>query len=262
MYLISQNTRSGYKFKTTLNELEKLNADILCFQEANKTIIDRYNSNKYKNIYISKLSKNIHGTIVYNAILTSLKVLDYNEFGFSNLNKISSNKQLEEISIIQKILVDNNNDKYSIYNCHLTPKRLNISQRSKLLENIFNDAKNTGTEKIILVGDMNTVISNNLIGKIYSKYINKANIESEYINLKELRDERFHFQNIIKENYYNHAFDINKNTWKLLNLKMIPEYPKYKMDWFIYKNIKINDAELLKPTSWFYDHKTLAVKFS
>jgi mRNA deadenylase 3'-5' endonuclease subunit Ccr4 len=153
------------RMKKILKEIEELNPDIICLQEASVDVLKKY-INKleaYLFSYGSNKDSAFINIIGYKSNRFSL--IKNNNFSFDNKD-VDGNR-----GIYSLILEDNlSNKRLVVYNIHFPWKPKYEFHRCQMLSEVYEDIQNNRYKNVILAGDFNSHPDSLPLKLIYKKY--------------------------------------------------------------------------------------------
>ena len=217
-----------YRYVKILNELKKMDADIYCLQEvdelASKFLSSEFNKIGYNNNYVSK-NKNDGLLILWRKIFKMKK--KFKKF-ITNRYKTSNKSYPYKPQIAQFLILNINNQDFTVVNTKLWGHPDRIDVRSNELKNILKNIKNKN--KTIICGDfnetnyneVNKIVRNKL--HVFDKYFKRNNFATSY-----------------------HPWNLNRETNEMYEE---PPHHKYKsIDYLLYsKGLQVENY-ISKPTA-------------
>ena len=225
-----------------LKEIQNLNSDIICLQEAD---LDIYKDYILKNTYFSTNYQFVYGVNCGSSFINIIgfkknkyRLKSFKNFSLYTYKGMSGNRGIMNI-IIENIY---NHKLISIYNVHF-PWRYE-KERCHMLENIFNHILHINIDNIFLVGDFNSEPNSLPIQLIYLNHNQTNNLDSthniDYNTFKKIKD-NYNFKSAY-ENYLNYHSQSNhlKSNNNMNNCHPIfttcTQYYKQNIDYIFYSN--------------------------
>ena len=246
------NPTGHTSYKKVLAELSKSDFDIIVLQEMSgaERKLKKFQAENPYNIFISKLNKNSwlnKNGFNHNVVLSKHPIINAQEIIFSDFSKkrLLENCLRTDIKIKDKTL--------RLYNCHLAVYKAGPAVRLKQLEFILSDSQNHDGP-IIICGDLNPImpkagLKRNVIRLWHRQPKPEMRIKDELI----IKDEWELLNETATKFGFKEALDLSLPTWspfKSANWEIF----KLKLDWFLIKNLGVNNVEL---GDYISDHRPI-----
>ena len=153
------------RMRTIINEIKSLNPDIFCLQEANVEVYKNYFIPNFKE-YSFNYCENYGSTFIN---LTGYKTNKYTEIDSRSLDlediRIEGNKGV----FYMKLKNNKTNTVYSVYNVHFPWKPIYELEKCYVLNSISEFILSDNTDKVLIVGDFNSIPNSVVIRLLYYK---------------------------------------------------------------------------------------------
>ena len=241
-----QGTRhyTSTNFDKIASVLEKTEADIFCFQEAQELMkrLDSFDRLKMLNHIFPDREQD------RNVILSKFPIISSGELTFPSF----TNKPLEKALWAD---IEIGNKLVRIYNCHFEIIGVGPKERAEQLKFVLADSKKH-TDSTIICGDLNTTIPPAGIKRKIVQWFHKEPNESIIIDGKYFHsDERYAFVKIAEQEGFREALDISKSTWCVSPFGW--ELFALKLDWFLVRDVATLKVSL---SSYISDHRAIFVE--
>lgn len=228
--------------------LEKTEADIYCFQEAEELMTKLADFDNLKQLYYIYPD----GSQNRNLLLSRFPIVAGGDIVFPSL----ADKQSKSLENALWADIEIDGTIVRIYNCHFEIVGVGPKERAAQLQFVLTHAKNYA-EPTIICGDLNTTIPSAGMKRKIVQWFHREPNESIVIDDRSFEcDERYAFVKLAEKEGFREATDISKSTW---SLAFGWELFRLKLDWFLVRNLVTSKVSLRDYVS---DHRAIIAECS